>query len=331
MKKKMMLTCLLFAITVLSACSNNSTEEPNKEGVLSVYTTVYPLMYLTEQIGGEYVDVQSVYPAGADEHTFEPTQKNIINMAKSDLFLYIGHNLEGFVSNAKSILEDEGVKMAAIGERLDLEHIKSATNEDEAGYDHEQEEAHDHEKDSADDHADHNHGDVDPHIWLDPLLTIDMATEIKNELVQLMPEQETSFEENYQQLVTKLEELNDAFIETAEHATKHEIIVSHAAYGYWEQRYGIEEIAVSGLSSSSEPSQKQLQNIMETAKEHDIKYVLFEQNISSKLTEIIQKEIGAKALQVHNLSVLTEADIENNEDYFTLMYKNIETLQKALQ
>ena len=331
MKKKIMLTCLLFAITVLSACSNNSTEEPNKEGVLSVYTTVYPLMYLTEQIGGEYVDVQSVYPAGADEHTFEPTQKNIINMAKSDLFLYIGHNLEGFVSNAKSILEDEGVKMAAIGERLDLEHIKSATNEDEAGYDHEQEEAHDHEKDSADDHADHNHGDVDPHIWLDPLLTIDMATEIKNELVQLMPEQETSFEENYQQLVTKLEELNDAFIETAEHATKHEIIVSDAAYGYWEQRYGIKEIAVSGLSSSSEPSQKQLQNIMETAKEHDIKYVLFEQNISSKLTEIIQKEIGAKALQVHNLSVLTEADIENNEDYFTLMYKNIETLQKALQ
>ena len=45
---------------------------------LSVYTTVYPLQYFTERIGGEHVDVQSIYPPGADEHSFDPTQKDMI-------------------------------------------------------------------------------------------------------------------------------------------------------------------------------------------------------------------------------------------------------------
>ena len=67
------------------------------------------------------------------------------------------------------------------------------------------------------------------------------------------------------------------------------------------------------------------------AEKEDLNYVIFEQNISSKLTEIIQKEMGAKSLELHNLSVLTEKDIEAGEDYFSLMEKNVKTLQTALQ
>ncbi|MYL59540.1 adhesin, partial [Virgibacillus halodenitrificans] len=46
---------------------------------------------------------------------------------------------------------------------------------------------------------------------------------------------------------------------------------------------------------------------------------------------IIQKETNVRSLYIHNLSVLTESDIENNEDYFTLMQQNLETLVEALQ
>jgi zinc transport system substrate-binding protein len=67
------------------------------------------------------------------------------------------------------------------------------------------------------------------------------------------------------------------------------------------------------------------------ADKEDLNYVIFEQNISSKLTEIIQKEMGAKSLKLHNLSVLTDKDIKAGEDYFSLMENNIKTLQTALQ
>ncbi|WP_019243986.1 MULTISPECIES: metal ABC transporter solute-binding protein, Zn/Mn family [Bacillus] len=317
MKKKLVLSFLLLIAVILTGC--NQKEESNKTETLNVYTTVYPLQFFAEQIGGKYVNVHSVYPPGTDEHTFEPSQKDVIKMAESNLFLYIGYNLEGFVTKTKPILEKENVTLLAVGEKIHLDDELLA--HDEQGEEHE----HEHEDDG------HNHGDVDPHMWLDPVLAKSMAAEIKKELIKLKPEEKQFFEENYKQLVTKLDKLNNGFKETITKSPKKEIIVSHAAYGYWEKRYGLEQIAVSGLSSSSEPSQKELKAIMEVAKEHNINYVLFEQNVQSKLTEILQKEIGAKSLQLHNLSVLTEKDIEHNKDYFSLMEKNLETLKTALQ
>ncbi|MBO1914732.1 zinc ABC transporter substrate-binding protein, partial [Microvirga sp. 3-52] len=85
-----------------------------------------------------------------------------------------------------------------------------------------------------------------------------------------------------------------------------------------------------GLNSQSEPSQKQLASLVEDAKANNIKYILFEQNVSSKLTDVIRKEIGAESLMLHNLGVLTTEDIKNNEDYFSLMEYNIQTLKTAL-
>lgn len=311
MKQKILLSLLLMVSAILTACSDTDNNKTDNEEEI-VYTSVYPLMFLAEQIGGEHVNVKSVYPAGADEHTFEPSQKDLIKMAGADLFLYIGYNLEGFITKAAPILKNEGVEMAAIGERLNIEDSESHAEE-------------------KDDHEGHDHGDVDPHIWLDPDLMMKMAKEVKKELINLKPEQTAEFEENYEQVSQKLQKLDEQFADTVAKANKKEIIVSHAAYGYWESKYGIEQIAVAGLSSSSEPTQKQLKNIMEIAKDKNIEYVLFEQNITSKLTETIQKEIGAKPLYLHNLSVLTEDDLKNNVDYFSIMENNLSTLEKALQ
>ncbi|MFJ7826653.1 metal ABC transporter solute-binding protein, Zn/Mn family [Psychrobacillus sp. NPDC096623] len=70
---------------------------------------------------------------------------------------------------------------------------------------------------------------------------------------------------------------------------------------------------------------------MNLAKEKNIDYVVFEQNVSSKLTEIVQKEINAEAVEMHNLGILTQEDIDNSESYFTLMKKNLEVLETILQ
>nr|WP_318507889.1 zinc ABC transporter substrate-binding protein [Bacillus sp. T3] len=86
----------------------------------------------------------------------------------------------------------------------------------------------------------------------------------------------------------------------------------------------------SGLSTTNEPSQKKLEEIIDQAKKYNIHYILFEQNVNSKLAKIVEEEVGAKALTLHNLSVLTKENIDNNDTYFTIMNQNIETLSKAL-
>ena len=124
--------------------------------------------------------------------------------------------------------------------------------------------------------------------------------------------------------------LNDKFNEMVTSAPSKTFFVSHAAFGYIANEYGLEQVAIAGLNSQSEPSQKQLAAIVKYAKDHDVKYVLFEQNVSSKLTDVVRKEIGAESLMLHNLGILTVADVNNNENYLTLMERNIETLKKAL-
>jgi zinc transport system substrate-binding protein len=315
MKKQVAILLFLLVALFLSGCSDSQDSTAKQsDNKIDIYTTVYPLQYFAQEIGGKYVHAETVYPPGTDEHSYEPSQKDIINMTEADLFFYIGYNLEGFVTKAQPILVDEGVKTIAVGESVNL---AGATTEEH------HEDAH-----SVDDS--HNHGDVDPHLWLDPIYAEQMATAIKDELAKQMPDQADYFEAQYNKLNKKLETIDKKLADTIQNSKTNEIIVSHGAYGYWEKRYGLKQISVTGLTGSSEPSQKDLENIVKTAKKHNLHYVIFEQNVSSKLTKIIQNEIGAKALTLHNLSVLTDADIKAGSDYESIMKQNIETLQTAL-
>ena len=297
--------------------SNNKQVEKEKGGKLNIYTTVYPLQFITEQIGGESVDVKTIYPPGTDEHTFEPSQRDMIDLAEADLFFYIGLGLESFVGKAESTLKNEHVSMIAVGESLLIEG-------NHAEYKDEQE---------TDDHAEHNHhhhGDVDPHVWIDPILTKEMASQILATLIEKMPEQQQIFENNYQKLAKQLDELDAEFSEVAANAKRKKFIVPHAAYGYWELKYGIEQISIAGLSSTNEPSQKRLKQIIDVIKDEQVPYILYEQNVSSKLVDVIREATGVKALSIHNLAILTEENIKNQDNYLTIMKSNVEVLKKAL-
>lgn len=359
----------MFTITtlmLLTACGSNTTTEQketsstSEDNKLSIYTTVYPLTYFTERIGGDYVDVSSIYPAGANEHTFEPTQKDMMALADADLFFYIGLGLEGFVAHTQETLKNEKVKFVATSNAITDEQLAISpghNHEAEATTDeHAHEEAvatdehahkevvatdeHAHEEASATheqqattettNHAEHNHSNVDPHVWLSPTLSKNLALSIKDELIALLPEQKETFTANYDTLVAELDELDQKFTTMATNAKTKTFFVSHAAFGYIAGTYGLEQVAVAGLNSQDEPSQKELAELVKLAQQLHIKTILFEQNVSSKLTETIQNEIGADSQVLNNLGVLTQENIDAKEDYFTLMNKNIETLSKAL-
>ena len=333
MKKFLSLFLLSIVAVILAACGGDDNATTDKETTestnkLSIYTTVYPLQYFAERIGGEYVDVSSIYPPGANEHTFEPTQKDMMTLADADMFFYIGLGLEGFVEKAQKTLANEHVKLVATADHVSEEKLHISTGHVHA---EDEEDDHGHEEEANDlliDHSGHGH---DSHVWLSPVISQDLAAVIKDELVAAMPEQEALFTENYEALVAELEELHAKFESMAAQTTQKTFFVSHAAFGYIAGHYGFSQVPVAGLNSQSEPSQKELTKIVDLAKKENIQYIFFEQNVSSNLTEVIQNEVGADSLILHNLSVLTTDDIKNGETYFTLMEKNMEALKTALQ
>src|SRR5699024_3423806 len=164
----------------------------------------------------------------------------------------------------------------------------------------------------------------------DPILMVDMSTTIYDVLQEKLPEHQAELEENYNELVKGLKNLDQSFVSLVEQAKHKEMIVSHAAYGYWEKRYGLEQISIAGKSTTSEPTQKELQSIIQFVKENDVKYVLYEQNTNTKLTDVVKNEANVDSLTLHNLSVRTDEDIKENKDYLSIMEENIATLDKAL-
>jgi zinc transport system substrate-binding protein len=310
MKIKSLLLSLLLVISgLLYGCSGETKEQQGKKDVLTIYTTVYPLQDFTEKIGGKYVHVQSIYPPGVEAHTFEPTTKTMKQLADADAFIYIGQGMESFADKVKETLKNEQVHFLAATKGIDL---LDSTHEE-----HEDEHAH--------------HGDKDPHVWLDPIRSITIAENIRDLLIELKPEKKETFVKNFEILKSKLENLDQQFQTVIKESPKKEILVAHAAYGYWEDRYDIKQLSVSGLSPTNEPSQKELAELIKTAKQHHIKYVIFEQNVTSKIAEIVKKEIGADALRFNNLESRTDEDIKGNKDYFDLMKENISVLKKALR
>ncbi|MFD1707801.1 metal ABC transporter solute-binding protein, Zn/Mn family [Siminovitchia sediminis] len=305
----LILSALLFA-----GCNGGtvSDQEDNNEK-LTVYTTIFPIEDFAKKIGGNHVEVQSVYPPGADAHTYEPSVKKMMSIAEADLLMYNGAGLESFIEKIDNTLKDENVVKVEVSEEIELL----------AGKDGEE---HGHESSNE-----HHHHDLDPHIWIDPEKAIMMADHIKNALIEEKPSAQSEFEHNFKELKTRLEQLDTQFRAVVDSASRKEILVSHAAYGYWEHRYGIKQISITGLSSENEPSQKQLQHIIETVKDRQIQYLIYDQNPKTKVAETIQKETGTDALTLHNLEYITEEDKQNREDYFSIMEKNIDTLKKALQ
>lgn len=356
-----LMTCMLLVFT---ACGGRQTMTGEKQQASStgtdpllIYTSVFPLKDFAEKIGGKHVDAKLLLPPGTDAHTFEPTPQTMIQIAESDAFLYIGYPLESYLPDLKTSLAGErvqffqttkGVRFLAYAEEHahahahahEHAHENDAHNENEENENEHMHEQHENEKEHEHAHsADRTHHQQknevkktkrDPHVWLDPLQALIIAENVKEILSELKPTAKKDFEQNYQTLKKRLLELDADFQKMAAKAPKKVFLTAHAAYGYWEDRYGLIQLSASGLTPTDEPSQKELQHLVNLAEEYDIQYVLFEQNVSSRVSRVIQREIGAKALTIHNLASPTRQQLEKGADYFRLMQKNLKTLKKAL-
>ncbi|MFF0830549.1 metal ABC transporter solute-binding protein, Zn/Mn family [Brevibacillus sp. NPDC003359] len=280
-----------------------------------VYTTIYPLEYVAKRIGGEHVEVTNLVPAGVEPHDYEPTAKDMVALSRADLFAYNGSGLELWVEKAVTNLDKNKTTIVNATEGLDL--ISAAE--------------HEHEEEGHAEEAGHEHGDLDPHVWLDPMHLKAQAEKVKNTLVQKDQAHAADYEKNYAQLATDLEQLDKEFKDMVTQAPKKEFMVSHSAFSYMAKRYGLEQVAISGVNPSDEPSTAELKSLVEHVKEHKISYVLFETLVSPKVAEVIAKEAGVKTATLNPLEGLTEDDVKAGRDYLSIMRDNMNTLKTALQ
>ena len=283
-------------------------------GEIQVYTSVFPVYDLAEKIAGDDIDISLVVPAGAEIHSYEPSPRQIARLEEGDLFLYIGENLVPWTEGAVDNLEQSPTKTVKLSEELEL--IKYG-----------EEHHHGHEEDH---HHDHDHGVYDPHVWLDPINMEIMGERIMEEFINLRPEREEAFRERYENLRGKLRELDQEYQEGLQDRQKDHILVSHAAFNYLAERYELKQLSVSGIAPHAEPSPGAIAELIDLVEKYEIEYIFKEKLASPQLVEVLADEADLEVLLLDPVAGLTAEEEERGEDYFSLMYNNLENLKKAL-
>jgi len=169
----------------------------------------------------------------------------------------------------------------------------------------------------------------DPHIWLDPLLVKDLiAPFIAAELKSVCPKKSVFIDGNLASFQQELEILHEEIAALTASFSGKRFISYHSAWGYFADRYGLEEVATLEEFPGKEPSAKWLSELISLADLHDIQVIFAEVQLGTKAAETIATEIGGEVLL---LDPLGGESLPGREDYCRLMRYNAAIFQKALQ
>ncbi|MGZ9586127.1 metal ABC transporter substrate-binding protein [Paenibacillus marinisediminis] len=307
------LTVLMTMMTFLAGCGTSQQAQLIEDKV-NVVTTFYPLYFLTQQIGGDAVNVINLIPTGVEPHDWTPKSKDLQNASNAQLLIYQGAGFEGWFEDFKKGLEaDSQVQIVEASKGVKL--ISTA------------EEDHDHEA-SGDGH---DHGNIDPHTWVSPKSALVMAENVKNALIQVDPSHQADFEKRYEALHAQLVDLDQKYERELSNVKHRDIVVSHQAFGYLARDYNLTQHALMGISADSEPRAQDIVELTKLVKEKDLKYVFFEELVSDEMANMIASEAGVETLVLNPLEGLTTEQEQNGDNYITLMERNLNNLLLALQ
>jgi zinc transport system substrate-binding protein len=161
----------------------------------------------------------------------------------------------------------------------------------------------------------------DPHIWLDPVRFAQVVTRVAAALGRTEAAAGT---------LADLRELDRDFARGLARCSRREIVTAHEAFGYLARRYGLEQVAITGLSPESEPTPRELERVIERVRATKAKTVFFETLVSPRLAQTVARETGASTAVLNPLEGLTEEQADSGEDYLSLMRDNLATLRRAL-
>ncbi len=269
----------------------NTTSNTTKSAKLRIITSFYPMYFLASEIGGEKAEIENLTPAGVEPHDYEPSTRDIAKIENSNMLVLNGR-LEAWGDKLTNNLKGTSVKVIVAGQGLLTQ--------------------------------------TDPHIWLDPELAKKEVLAITQGFISIDPGNSKFYEDNENKLNNKLDQLDNDFKQGLRGCQSRDFITSHASFAYLAKRYGLRQLSISGLSPDQEPSAKQLVNIAKFAKEHNIKYIFFENLVSPKLSETIAGEIGAKTLVLDPIEGISDDDIRRGKNYLTVMENNLKNLRLAL-
>jgi zinc transport system substrate-binding protein len=161
----------------------------------------------------------------------------------------------------------------------------------------------------------------DPHVWLDPHRFALIARRIGAAMGE---------EGAAAAFVRRLDALDRQYRTGLAHCARRDIVTSHEAFAYVAQRYGLRQIAVTGISPEAEPTPGEVQHAVDAIRRSRATTVFHETLVSPRLAETVARESGASNAVLNPIEGLTSDEKRAGKDYFALMRENLAALRKGL-
>ncbi|MBA7486288.1 High-affinity zinc uptake system binding-protein ZnuA [subsurface metagenome] len=260
---------------VLVAFTTSCTREVGAEERTGVAVTILPLADFVENIGGEKVAVTIMVPLGANPHTYEPTPSQMVALSRAKMYAKVGSGVEfELVWMDKLVAANKKMLVIDCSTGVQLQKI-------------------------AGEHR-HEHGAIDPHIWMSPLNAQIMVQNICGGLVEVDPDNRAYYEQNRDIYLQKLAKLDQDIRNGLSRVASRTFMVYHPAFGYFARDYNLTMLPVE--EEGKEPTAAGLAHLIKQAKEHNIKVVFAEPQFNPQSAKVIADAIGGKVVFINPLA-----------------------------
>ncbi|WP_299051669.1 metal ABC transporter substrate-binding protein [uncultured Nocardioides sp.] len=323
----------LAAVLTLSGCGALTGSDDGaaaaSDGTPQVVAAFYPLAWATEQVAGDRADVSNLTTPGAEPHDLELGIGETAQVSDADLVVFES----GFQVAVDAAVEENGpadtldaaevVDLIPASEEDEHDHSEEGHSEE----DHAEEEDHAHEDEAhSEEGDDHDHGDLDPHFWQDPVRMADLADAVAESLGDIDPDGAQTYTDNAEALREELTDLDTAYADGLASCERDLVVVNHGAFGYLG-KYGLEFEAITGLTPDAEPTPAARAQIEELAREEGVTTVFSETLASPEAAQSLADDLGVEMATLDPIEGLSDETAD--QDYLSLMRSNLTALQAA--
>jgi len=277
---------LVFCLFFLVGCDIKSD---NMEGI-DIYTTIYPIHYLTNYLYGDYAKIYSIYPAGVDIDNYELSSRKLKEYSNSDLFIF----------NSLDIDKDYAVDMINNNSELKIIDVSLGMN-----YTYSVEE-----------------------IWLDPSNYLMMGKNVSDGLSEYIsnPYLIETIENNYENLKYDVSKIDASLKDVVNNSDYDTIVVDNDLFKFLE-KYGI---IVISLEDNEELSTNTLSEVKKLINDGDIKYIYSASDSSNEYVNDLIKDYKVELITFNTMRSVDGGITNSNDNYLTIMDNNIDLLKKEL-
>ena len=323
--KKVILVIILIAIIlagiiagVVLGKKNKTSNNNNTEKIKVTASNFASYDFLRAIIGdNDNIELTFLLGPGKDAHSYDPTAQDLITIQNSDLFIYIGGEMEKWANRVLPTLDTSSTKVICVAD-----DIKTIDEQEIDGAEPEEDE-------------DEEEGAFDEHIWTSPDNAITMVNTLEKSMEEIDSSNSSKYKQNAENYIAKIKNVDKQIQEIVDNKKRDRLVFGDKMpMQYFINYYKLQvSAAFSGCSTETEPSSKTIAYLVNKAKEEKTPVILYIELNNGKVANTIANEVGngCKAMQIQTLHNVSKNDFDNGETWVSLMERNLDVLKAALQ